>query len=158
MLHLIERALPARVHRALLPWAHAIRRKWRQLTKAQLRGVSVILTNDADQVLLLRHSYGRPQWGIAGGGLSRGEDPAQCARREMREELGLELGELRLLGELDEVISGAPHHAYVFTAECVGEPIPDQREILEARFFARDQLPEAISELTLRRLDLLKRR
>lgn len=126
--------------------------------KVPLRGVSVILTDGEGQVLLLRHSYGRPVWALAGGGLSAEEDPAEGARREVFEELGLEIGALALLQELDEVISGSPHRAYVYAALCNGVPKPDQREILEAKFFVRDALPDNVSMLTKRRLALLDAR
>lgn len=154
MLHLI----PAPIHRALLPWAHRIRRRWRMFRKVPLRGVSVILTDAEGQVLLLRHSYGRPVWALAGGGLTAHEDAAEGARREVLEELGLEIGSLTLLEELDEVISGSPHTAYVYAAHCNGTPKPDQREILEARFFARNALPDNVSMHTKRRLALLDAR
>jgi len=40
------------------------------------------------QVLLVRHSY-RQSWGLPGGLLKRGEDPATAALREAAEEVGL---------------------------------------------------------------------
>ncbi|MEO9461295.1 MAG: NUDIX domain-containing protein [Marinomonas sp.] len=155
MLHLIERLIPAPVHRAILPWAHRIRRRWRRFRRVQLQGVSVILRDEAGRVLLLRHSYGAPVWALAGGGLSASENPAEGARREVREELGIEITELTLLDELNEVISGSPHRAYIFSALCQGTPKPDMREILEAKFFAPDDLPDNISALTQRRLALV---
>lgn len=125
------------------------------LRKVQLQGVSVILRDDAGRVLLLRHSYGSPTWALAGGGLSALEDPAEGAKREVREELGIGLTDLTLLDQLDEVISGSPHRAYIFAALVDGTPKPDMREILEARFFRLDALPDDISALTRKRLALL---
>ena len=40
-------------------------------------------------ILLVRHSYGPQHWALPGGGLASGEDAEACARRELREELGL---------------------------------------------------------------------
>lgn len=153
MLHLI----PARLHRALLPLAHRLRRRWRQIAKPKLRGVSVIVRDSEGRVLLLRHSYGRALWSLPGGGLSKNEDAAQGALREVREELGVELSDFEALGELEEIISGAPHHAYIFSGLCRDEPRPDQREVIEARFFTLDALPDDVSTLTLSRLALLER-
>ncbi|WP_157882233.1 NUDIX domain-containing protein [Streptomyces rubellomurinus] len=59
-------------------------------------GSSVLLTDAAGEVLLLKASY-RPQWEFPGGGMDPGEGPAQCAARELAEETGLAAGELRLL-------------------------------------------------------------
>lgn len=151
MLHLI----PAPLHRMALPWAHRIRKRWRQWRKTPLRGVSIILTDTQKRVLLLRHSYGAAVWALPGGGLAQGEDAAEGGKREIYEELDLRLGPLMLLGVLNEVISGSPHQAYIFTAPCTDIPKPDRREVLEARFFALDNLPPNISALTHSRLDML---
>ena len=91
MLHLIERTaervLPAPLHRALLQVAHRVRHRWRKWRKAPISGISVIITNAAGEVMLLKHSYGPKAWGLPGGGMSRGEDPLECAQRELREEV-----------------------------------------------------------------------
>lgn len=148
MLHLI----PAPIHRALLPLAHALRHRWRMWRKAPIEGVSIIITDLSDQVLLLRHSYGPPVWALPGGGLGKGEDPAAAARREVREELDMTLGSLRAIGTIEEVISGAPHIAHLFAANAAETPRPDRREIVEARFFPSHSLPEPLGDLTRRRL------
>jgi ADP-ribose pyrophosphatase YjhB (NUDIX family) len=144
--------LPAALHRALLPLAHRLRHRWRQIMRTPIAGVSVVLTNLNGDVLLLRHSYGPRVWGLPGGGLKRGEDPEACARREVLEELGITLGALHPLGTLEEQLSGAPHIAHLFTATCDARPEPDRREILEARFFPSHSLPEPLGEITRRRI------
>ena len=158
MLHLIERLLPAPIHRALLPLAHRIRHRWRIWRGTPIAGVSVILTNLSGDVLLLRHSYGPDVWGLPGGGLKRGEDPEQCARREVKEEIGITIGALTRVDALDEELSGSPHIAHVFTATCDARPVPDQREVLEARFFPSHSLPEPLGEVTRRRIEAWKAR
>lgn len=152
MLHLIEKALPAPLHRALLPLAHRVRHRWRRWFKRPIVGVSAVILNGAGEVLLLRHSYGPEVWGLPGGGMKPGEDPEQCVRREVREELGLELGEVTSLGTLEETLSGAPHTAHLFMAMTHAAPEPDQREVVEARFFPADALPERLGDVTRRRI------
>jgi ADP-ribose pyrophosphatase YjhB (NUDIX family) len=49
----------------------------------------VLITDDVDRVLLLQPSY-KPTWEIPGGTVAEGESPRAAARRELREELGLE--------------------------------------------------------------------
>lgn len=150
MLHLI----PAPLHRALLPLAHRVRRRWRHWRKVPLAGCSVIVARMDGAVLLVRHSYGLAQWALPGGGLGRGEEPAACARRELHEELGLVPEHLHLLGQLEEVISGSPHTAYVFHCLCDAAPQIDGREIVEARFYPTHSLPAPLSDITRRRLEL----
>jgi ADP-ribose pyrophosphatase YjhB (NUDIX family) len=93
------------------------------------------------------------RWSFPGGGLKRGEDPAQCARRELREELGCEAGELTLLATLSEQLQGAEHTAHVFAVVLASTPRPDGREVIEARLFELDALPP-LSTFAQRRLSL----
>lgn len=156
MLHLIERAveraLPAPLHRSLLQVAHMVRHRWRKWRKRPISGISVIVTNEAGEVMLLRHSYGPKAWGLPGGGMGAGEEPVECAKRELREEVGLVVDVLQPLGVLQETLSGSPHTSHVLTAQVSTTPKPDGREILEARFFAEDALPELLTRNVPKRL------
>ncbi|MCV9950700.1 NUDIX hydrolase [Paenibacillus sp. BT-177] len=49
-----------------------------------------IFTNDAGEVLLLKHVYRKQPWGIPGGWMEL-EQPETALRREVREETGLEV-------------------------------------------------------------------
>lgn len=152
MLQLIERLLPAALHRFLLSLAHRVRHQYRQWAKPQLRGVSIILTDLNGSILLLRHSYGPSAWSLPGGGLGRNEDPEAAIRREVKEELGVDLPLVAAVATIEEVISGAPHTAYLFAAVCADHPEPDGREVLEARFFPTHSLPEPLGEQARQRL------
>jgi 8-oxo-dGTP pyrophosphatase MutT (NUDIX family) len=115
--------------------------------------VSVVILNPDDEVLLLRHSYGPNVWGLPSGGMKGRENPADCARREVREELGMALDSLVQVGELEEVLSGAPHTAHLFVATSAAQPKPDRREVIEARFFPPQSLPEPLGAVTRRRVE-----
>jgi ADP-ribose pyrophosphatase YjhB (NUDIX family) len=152
MLYLI----PAPLHRLGLRLAYALRKRLRRITRPDLSGVAVVLEDGAGRVLLVRHSYGPQGWSLPGGGLGRGEDPADAARREMGEELECELDALECVLVVQEQLSGAPHTAHVFTARPLTEPIADQREIDAVRWFARDELAQAdLTRVTRRRLEEL---
>ncbi len=148
MVHL----LPAAMHRALMPVAHRVRRAWRKLRKPSLTGVSVVIADLDGRVLLVRHSYGPKVWALPGGGLNSGEDPEAGARREVSEELGMELGKIRPIAVMKERLSGCEHTAHLFAAICDAHPRPDRREVIEARFFPLHSLPEPMGEETKRRI------
>lgn len=58
------------------------------LTAPVAFGVSALAQNAQGQVLLVRHSY-MAGWQLPGGGVGRGEPPAEAVLRELREEVGL---------------------------------------------------------------------
>ncbi|MEQ8412659.1 MAG: NUDIX domain-containing protein [Erythrobacter sp.] len=157
MFHLIERVLPAPLHRALLPLAHRLRDAWRRWRGVPIAGCAVVIENDAGEILLLRHSYGPRGWALPGGGIGRGEAPEAAARREIAEELAMDLARLDFAGRIEEVLSGSPHTAYLFAAVSDAPPQPDGREVIEARFFPIDALPEPLGEITRRRLEAWER-
>jgi len=111
-------------------------------------GSIVLVEGDDDQVLLIRHSY-RTNWGLPGGLLARRESPQEAARREVREEIGLEV-ELTGPGRL-VIDPEARRLDFVFRAR-PGTPgprvtvRPTSPEILEVRWFGRDALPALQAE------------
>jgi len=106
---------------------------------------SICLIERADgQVLLLRQTY-RNHWGLPGGLLKRGEDPADAARREVLEEVGLPI---EVIGQPAVVVDAAPQRVDLIfrakprTAHDVALVAPSSPEVVEARWFAPDDLPE----------------
>jgi 8-oxo-dGTP pyrophosphatase MutT (NUDIX family) len=105
------------------------------------RGVKCVLT-DRDQVLLVRHTYGHRKWDLPGGSPKRHEAPLRAARREMREELAIDVVEFTALGELPGNRGGRRAPVYCFQAE-IGAPVItiDRGELATARWFPRTKLP-----------------
>jgi ADP-ribose pyrophosphatase YjhB (NUDIX family) len=104
-------------------------------------GVSLVVLDEQERILLLRHVFhARVPWGLPGGWLGRNESPAAGALRELKEETGLTavLGPIILAGQEP----GPPHLglAYMATASSATE-ITLSPEILEAAWFPLDQLP-----------------
>jgi 8-oxo-dGTP pyrophosphatase MutT (NUDIX family) len=95
---------------------------------------------------------------LPGGGLGKGEDPLEAARREVREELGVELARIEPIGTLEEMLSGSPHTAYIFAGVCDRQPRPDGREVTEARFFPSHSLPEPLGRTTRARIAVWRAR
>jgi 8-oxo-dGTP pyrophosphatase MutT (NUDIX family) len=66
-----------------------------------LPGANVLVVDAHGRVLLQRRAD-TGEWGVVGGALEIGESSEEAARRELREETGLEAGDLVLLG----IVSG----------------------------------------------------
>lgn len=158
MLHLITRLIPRPLHHVALRTAHRLRHHWRKATGRTGEGVSVIARDRAGRIMLVRHSYGPQAWYFPGGGIHRGETPEAAARRELVEETACSLAQLALVGVLEEELSGAPHRAHIFEGVTDDAPRPDGREVVEARFFPPDALPDRLSPRTRVRLGMWQNR
>jgi ADP-ribose pyrophosphatase YjhB (NUDIX family) len=150
----MQRLVPPALHRLLYRIAYRVRRGFRRAFRVPIYGVNAVLRDAQGRVLLVRHSYGPPHWTLPGGGHGKREDPAQAVRRELREELSIAIAELEHLQTYEEVLSGAPHQSSLFAGIALGEPRPDGREVIAARFFAADDLPGPLPASVRMRLDL----
>ena len=148
----------AKLHRLGLRLAHDLRHRWRLWRGTPLEGVTMIACDHRDHVLLVRHSYGPSGWFLPGGGIRRGETPQQAAVRELREETACTAEGARLVGQFEEQVSSSPHTAHVFTCMTHDEPRPDRREVVEAKFFPLQSLPEPLSPRTRARLAFWRER
>ena len=111
------------------------------LVRPTLTGVKFLPT-DGDRVLLVRHTYGPPRWEVPGGAIKRREPPSSAARRELREELGVDLQELKPLGELDVTLNRRRGSLHCFEAALRAPRIElDRGELADAQWFQRTALP-----------------
>ena len=133
--------------------AHRVRHRWRIWRGTRLEGVTMIATDLEGQLLLIRHSYGPGGWAFPGGGIKRGEAPVDAARRELAEETGCAVDRIEPVGQLEETLSGSPHTAHIFAGTTSDVPRPDEREVVEARFFPAHSLPEPLTRRTRARLE-----
>ena len=133
--------IPAPLHRLLYRLADRMRRRWWRLRKPRRRSVLIVAFDEAERVLLVRHSYGPPVWALPGGSMGESEDPALAAAREFREELDCELADLIELEAREHDEGGSRDVRHVFSASLSGVPVPDRREIVAAQTFDRAALP-----------------
>jgi 8-oxo-dGTP diphosphatase len=114
---------------------------WR-IAKPTTHGVkALIIAADAERVLLVRHSYGdRTLWSLPGGGYKPDrETPEQAARRECREELGVELDQSALvLAEHLTAHEGRRGHLKIVRLYAVSDILRPNGEIAEARWTTLD--------------------
>lgn len=120
--------------------------QWRALWLAHdkfIVGVSGVILDDEEKVLLLRHTYWpEGSWGLPSGYAESGEKLEDTLKREVKEETGYEVEVDRLL----EVNSG-----YKLRIEATyqgrlvgGEEHLDPNEVKEARFFPLKNPPEGL--------------
>jgi len=62
--------------------------------------VSVLVTKGDQFVLIFRHKNNEDYYAIPGGGIEAGETPEGAAKREIDEELGLSLYDLKFISEI----------------------------------------------------------
>ncbi|GAA1746347.1 NUDIX domain-containing protein [Luedemannella helvata] len=97
------------------------------------------------ELLLARHTYGhRDFWALVGGYLDPAENLEDTARREVAEEVGLDVDEITYVGSEGWGTRAPGVLLTVFTARCAdpqAAPAVDGREISAARFFPLDELP-----------------
>lgn len=90
-----------------------------------------------DRLLMIRNSY-RDSLCLPAGGLRRSERPIDAAVRELREEVGIEVGPeaLHYAGELVDRSAYVEDHLHVFELHCDEVPTPrvDGREVIWAGF------------------------
>ncbi len=105
-------------------------------------GVNVAVIQHGKILLTLREDY--HVWCLPGGSVEPGESLAQAARRETWEETGLDVRLERFVGVYSEprwFYRGL--HVPVFAGTIIGGKLrPQPEEVIEARFFGPDELPD----------------
>jgi NAD+ diphosphatase len=109
----------------------------------------IVLVHDGPR-LLLTHVGNRPFWALVAGFLEPGETLEQCAAREVLEETGIAVDELRYFGSQPWPF---PSQVMVaFTARYAGgEIVVDRKELDEAAWFSIDALPPVPPPLSIAR-------
>src|SRR6476659_8009435 len=81
--------------------------------------VAAIIVNDNREILLLNHVL-RPKsgWGFPGGFLDANEPAMEAVKREVKEETGIHLADLKF----QRVLVRGHHVEIVFAARPIGEP------------------------------------
>jgi 8-oxo-dGTP pyrophosphatase MutT (NUDIX family) len=134
------------------------------------RAVGVVAIDADDCVVLVgqyRYTLDRYSWEIPEGGVPDGEDSLEGARRELREETGIEAATWRDIGafDLSNSITDETGVLYLATDLTDGEAAPDATEDLRIRrvpfaeavaMIDRGELLDAMSQLAIERVARLR--
>lgn len=115
-------------------------------------GVGAAIFDDRGRVLLVRQSYGHRSWELPGGGRRRRESVQAAVRREVQEEVGVDLASAELRAVYYE--AEVDQHHFLFACRLDQEVVPraNSVEILECEFWPLDGLPRPMTEFTVRRI------
>jgi 8-oxo-dGTP diphosphatase len=112
-------------------------------------GVAIIITQE-DQVLLMKRKgiHGTGTWSTPGGHLDFGETPEQCAAREAKEEVGLDVTEIRFRSITNDIFDQQGRHyitIWMNGKSTSGEPtIAAEKEVAEIGWFAWNAFPQPL--------------
>ncbi|HVG17727.1 MAG TPA: NUDIX domain-containing protein [Blastocatellia bacterium] len=103
-----------------------------------------VITDGDDRILLLKHVFRVGSgWGIPGGFINKGEQPDAALRREVHEEIGLELDSVELA--FVRTLKKSGQVEIYFRAAPRGTSQPRGIEIKSVGWFKLDELPEGLS-------------
>jgi len=92
-------------------------------------------------------------WTMPGGGIKRGETPEDCIKRELKEELDLDIQNTEYeLGEYTSQKEGKKDEIHVFVIKLNSKEFSKQWEIEDAKWFDLNNLPENMSHATMKRI------
>jgi len=120
----------------------------REFPEVPLVGIGAVIIEGARVVLVKRaHPPLQDQWSIPGGVLEVGELVSEAAVREAREETGLVVEPVELLGVYDRVLRNAEqrvqyHYVLIdFLCRRVAGELAAASDAAEVRWFTREELP-----------------
>ena len=119
--------------------------------KKQIASVGVgILINKNNKILLIkrRSSHGATTWAPPGGHIDLGESVIDCAKREVKEEVGIKIKNLKVLGFTEDLFKKDKKHyitIWVNSDWQSGKNKTNHREFSEIGWFSWKKLPEPLS-------------
>lgn len=125
------------------------------LTRPMTLGVRIIVTDAHGRLLLVRHGYVKG-WHLPGGGVEAGETAIDAARKELKEETGIEaVGALTLISVHANRRASRRDHVLLYRCQewRQAKAFAANREIRETRFFGLGELPAETTEPTVARIE-----
>jgi 8-oxo-dGTP diphosphatase len=112
-------------------------------------GVGVLVRDKEGKVVLIKRtgSHGEGTWAPPGGHVDFGESVIETGRREVKEEVGIEAGDLKVLGFTEDFFEKEGKHYITVWLEggwLTGELKKSDREFTEIGLFGMKDLPEPL--------------
>lgn len=104
-----------------------------------LVGVTGVIFNDKNEILLFKHTYRQHAWSLPGGYLKAGEHPAEALEREIKEESGLVVSADDLLKTRTD--RDGARLDMCFVGVFIGGEFTPSKEVSEGGFFSQDKMP-----------------
>jgi len=104
-----------------------------------LIGVTGIIFNEKNDILLFKHTYRSHSWSLPGGYLKSGEHPAEALEREIKEESGLVVSADESLKTRTDRVTARLDMCYA--GVLIGGDFKPTHEVSEYGFFAPDKFP-----------------
>ncbi len=136
---------------------HLLRAYW-YFARPRTIGVKCVIVR-GNRVILVRHNYGKTdRWTVPGGKVKNGEPPEAAAKREMHEELGIVIADLRRIGTHYTEHEYKKDTVVYFSATAGTDTVKkDDYEILEAGWFSLDSLPHPQTASVGRGMEMYRR-
>ncbi len=112
-----------------------------------LIGVTGIILNDKNEILLFKYNYRQTAWGLPGGYIKAKEHPQEALEREIEEESGFIVSvdeELKIRTDRESARMDIG-----FVGKLMGGEFRKSSEVVDARFFSFNDLPMLISKKQL---------
>jgi 8-oxo-dGTP pyrophosphatase MutT (NUDIX family) len=135
----------------LLPWLLA----YKALRTPVAFGVCGLVEDETGRILLVRQRYA-PGWHFPGGGVERGEPPAQAVIRELQEEVGLQSSGAPLLFGLYTRVVGVTNVVALYRVPDAHIAFMPNAEIVEIRWADPHAPPSDATPATVRRFAELR--
>jgi 8-oxo-dGTP diphosphatase len=112
-------------------------------------GVGVIIQKNGQVLLIKRKNvHGAGSWSTPGGHLEYGESPEECAIREVREETGVNIGDVKFRAITNDLFEASDKHYITIWMEgryLSGEPVVNATpEASDVGWFSWDALPKPL--------------
>lgn len=102
-----------------------------------------LIFNDKGQVLLLKHRFRAGSgWGLPGGFLEKGEQPLEALKRELREEIGMEVESAEIFATRS--FKKPRQVEILFLCRANVDVKPQAMEVERAEWFSLDSLPQGL--------------